>query len=204
MTDAAPRYRAFISYRHADKAWGDWLHRRLEAYRVPAELVGTTGEAGVVPARLAPIFRDREELSASPNLGEKIESALKDSASLIVICSPRAAQSPWVNAEIAFFKRLGRAGRVFAIVVDGEPNAADPAQECFPAALKYERGDGGADDPLAEPMAADAREQGDGRENALLKLIAGLIGVPMTASGSASLRCTGSASAASRLGLRFW
>lgn len=177
-TPAPFRYCAFISYRHADKAWGDWLHRALETYRVPLALVGTEGAGGTVPPRVRPVFRDREELAAAHDLGAEINEALRDSASLVVICSPRSARSKWVNEEILTFKRLGRADRIFPIVVAGEPNAADPAEECFPPALKYELGtDGTLSDRLAEPLAADARDQADGKENAKLKLIAGMLGV---------------------------
>src|SRR5438128_7080248 len=38
--------------------------------------------------------------------------------------------------------------------------------------------DGGISDKTAEPLAADVREGKDGKRNALLKLIAGIIGVP--------------------------
>ena len=172
------RYRAFISYAHDDKAWGDWLHRALEAYHVPATLIGTRGDRGVVPARLRPIFRDREELTAAADLSAELEEALQDSATLVVICSPLAAGSHWVNEEILAFKRLGRGDLILPFVVAGEPNADDHALECFPPALKYELGsDGALSDTLAEPVAADARPEGDGRENAKLKLIAGMIGV---------------------------
>ena len=37
------RFRAFISYSHADDAWARWLMRRLETYRVPSRLVGSAG-----------------------------------------------------------------------------------------------------------------------------------------------------------------
>ena len=48
MSAAAPfKYRAFISYRHKDKVWGDWLHKALESYRVPRELAGQPGKDGV-------------------------------------------------------------------------------------------------------------------------------------------------------------
>lgn len=30
------KYRAFISYSHRDKAWGDWLHRRRSGRRQTA------------------------------------------------------------------------------------------------------------------------------------------------------------------------
>ena len=41
------KYWAFISYSHQDKAWGDWLHKALETYRVPKRIVGRASrEAG--------------------------------------------------------------------------------------------------------------------------------------------------------------
>lgn len=36
----AYKYWAFINYTHQDKAWADWLHERLETYRIPNRLVG--------------------------------------------------------------------------------------------------------------------------------------------------------------------
>ena len=53
-------YRAFISYSHRDKDVAKWLHRRVEAYRIPAKLTGRITTVGEVPRRLRPIFRDRE------------------------------------------------------------------------------------------------------------------------------------------------
>mgnify|MGYP000243350300 CR=1 FL=1 len=63
-------------------------------------------------------------------------------------------------------------------MVSGEPHAADPTLECFPEALRHEVGvDGSLSVAVVEPIAADARSTGDGRRDALLKLIAGLLGV---------------------------
>src|SRR3954469_24346009 len=164
------KYWAFISYSHADAKWGDWLHAALETYRVPSRLVRKARPEGTVPKRIFPVFRDREELASSASLGENIENALRLSRALVVICSPRAAASRWVNEEIKLYKSMGRENRVFCLIVDGEPNAkADSGLlECFPATLR---------EP-AEPIAADAREGKDGKRNALLKLIAGIVGVP--------------------------
>ncbi|BCW88879.1 hypothetical protein sos41_20230 [Alphaproteobacteria bacterium SO-S41] len=174
----ALKYRAFISYRHKDKLWGDWLHKALESYRVPRELVGTPGKDGPIPQRIAPVFRDREDLAASVDLGTDIRNAIAASANLVVICSPGAVASKFVADEIIEFKRLGRSDRIFAIIVEGEPNAADPALECFPDALKFHLApDGTLSTNRTEPIAADAREHADGKENAKLKLIAGLLGV---------------------------
>lgn len=137
-----------------------------------------------VPERLFPIFRDRDELSSSHDLNEVIREALTHSRSLIVVCSPRAASSLWVNKEIIEFKRLGRTASIRCLIVEGEPNASDKPEkypagaECFPAAVRFELGeDGQLSTRRAEVVAADARETGDGKRNALLKLIAGALGV---------------------------
>jgi hypothetical protein len=94
------KYRAFISYSHSDERWAKWLHKALETYSVPKRLVGTETAYGPVPARLAPVFRDRDELATATNLGETLTRALEQSAFQIVICSPAAAKSRWVGEEI--------------------------------------------------------------------------------------------------------
>lgn len=177
------RYWAFISYSHRDKAWGDWLHKAIEGYQVPRRLVGREGRDGPLPRRLFPVFRDREELPSSADLSNNINGSLELSRHLIVICSPRAAVSRWVNEEILAYKRLGREDRILALVVDGEPNATDRPDsgelECFPQALRHRVGpDGRLLPDRVEPIAADARTEGDGKANALLKLLSGLLGVP--------------------------
>jgi len=181
MDVARSKYRAFISYSHQDERWGSWLHRKLETYRVPTRLVGRETARGIIPRRLLPVFRDREELASATDLGDTITAALRDSAALIVICSPAAARSHWVNEEILSFKRLGREHSVFCIIVDGEPNASDteyPDQECFPPALRFHLDEHGAlTGQRTEPIAADARDGKDGKSGAKLKLIAGLLGV---------------------------
>jgi hypothetical protein len=182
MSDSPFKYKAFISYSHQDAKWGDWLHKALETYNIPKAIRGKPNRDGKVPDKLFPIFRDREELPTATDLGAVISNAIEGSAYLIVICSPRSAKSMWVNQEIINFKRLGRENRVLAIIVDGEPNGIDkPGMEdieCFPEALKYVVGeDGELSSERTEPIAADAREGKDGKKNALVKLLAGLLGV---------------------------
>jgi tetratricopeptide (TPR) repeat protein len=177
-----PKYRAFISYSHRDAYWGAWLHRALESYRPPKSLIGTVTARGAVPKRLAPVFRDRDELASDTDLSAVVNQALEQSACQVVICSPEAAKSRWVNKEILAFKRLGREDRVFCFIVAGEPNATDVPQradrECFPPALRFKLGaDGELSTVRAEPIAADARPEKDGKRNAKLKLISGLLGV---------------------------
>ena len=134
-----------------------------------------------MPKRIFPVFRDREELASSSSLGENIQNALRQSRALIVICSPRAAASRWVNEEVKLYKSMGREDRVFCLIVDGEPYASPDSGllECFPKAVRHQLSPQGelSEEP-AEPIAADAREGKDGKRNALLKLIAGIVGVP--------------------------
>ena len=181
-TIAKFKYRAFISYSHQDQAWAQWLHKALETYRVPSRLVGTQTPAGIIPRRLAPIFRDRDELSSATDLSGKVNEALAQSAALIIVCSPRSATSLWVNKEVLAFRRLTHSNPIFCLIVDGEPNASDlagrEAEECFAPALRFQLdADGQPTQERTEPIAADARPGKDGKANAKLKLISGLLDV---------------------------
>jgi tetratricopeptide (TPR) repeat protein len=83
-----------------------------------------------------------------------------------------------VNEEILRFKMLGRSERIIPVIINGEPS--DPLRECFPPALRSKIGpDGAPTGECEEPIAADARSQGDGEELAKYKVIAGLLGVAL-------------------------
>lgn len=166
------RYKAFISYSHRDRKWSAWLQRALESYRVPKRLVGIDGEFGPVPQRLQPVFRDREDLSSASDLSAKVKEALEGSEALIVICSPSAMKSVWVNEEVQFFRGLGREDRIFALIVDGDPQAKDPSGQCFPPALLKD-----PDGKEHEPLAADLRKWADGKLLAKLKIVSGILGI---------------------------
>jgi hypothetical protein len=165
------RYTAFLSYSHKDAAAAGKLHRRLEAYRMPKRLVGTQGARGPVPARLSPIFRDREELPAATDLSETVREALDQSGALIILCSPAAAESLWVAEEIATFRRLHPDRPILAAILDGDP------PECFPKPLRAF----GRDGTWHEPLATDLRPGKDGKQLGLLKLVAGITGVGLDA-----------------------
>jgi WD40 repeat protein len=176
--NVACRYAAFISYASADRAVAGRLHRALERYHIPAALgpVHLSDDARA-RNRLYPVFRDREELP-SGLLAEAIQKALRDSSTLIVVCSPNSARSIWVDKEIRYFESIGRRDRIFAVIASGEPNAAPGREddECFPPALRaaLRRANG---EPELEVVAGDARKGRDGFRNAWLKVVAGIIGV---------------------------
>ena len=161
------RYRAFISYSHRDATVGRRLHRRLERYKVPQRLVGRTTPRGVVPRRLGPIFRDREDLPAADSLTDEVRAALAGSACLIVVCTPAARQSLWVSREVALFRSLHPDRPVLAALIAGTP------AESFPTSLLQGDGDHG----VREPLAADLQPAGDGPRLGFLKLVAGVVGV---------------------------
>lgn len=146
------------------------LHRALERYRVPKRLLGRDSPLGPLGRRLPPFFRDRDELGAADDLAAAVREGLEQSAFLIVVCSPHAAASRWVNEEIRSFVAMGRRERIRLIIVAGEPLSADPVLDCIPPAI--------LENAPGEPLAADARPGQDGREGARLKILAALLGVP--------------------------
>jgi eukaryotic-like serine/threonine-protein kinase len=173
---SAIKYRAFLSYSHRDAAWGKWLHGALERYQIDRDLRGRQTATGLVPETLRPIFRDRDDFSAGHSLSEQTLAALEVSQFLIVLCSPDAARSKYVNEEIRRFKCMGRADRVVPVIIDGAPG--DSERECFPSTLRFKVGpDGALTDEGEEPIAADARPEGDGKEIAKLKVVAALLGL---------------------------
>ena len=152
---APARYRAFISYSHADARFAAWLHRKLEHWPLPGQ------------PRLTPIFIDRAELAAGPDLSSQVREALAGSAALIVLASPAARASRWVAQEVSLFRELHSDRPVLAALLEGEPSDA------FPQALLVHGGQ------AFEPLAADFREGHDGKRLALLKILAGLTAQPL-------------------------
>jgi tetratricopeptide (TPR) repeat protein len=177
MTEPASfKYRAFISYSHADTAQAKWLHRALEGFAIDKDLVGRETAPGPIPKALRPIFRDRDDFTAGHTLSEQTLAALDASAGLVLICSPAAAKSHYVNEETRLFKSRHPERPVIPLIAGGKPG--DPELECFPSALKFKLDpDGQITGEPVELLAADAREDGDGKSLALSKVVAGLLGV---------------------------
>ena len=178
----APAFCAFVSYSHTDERHAAWLQKALERWKVPRRLVGSEARFGPIPERLGKVFLDRDELPSASSLSDEIQAALAASDTLVVICSPAAARSRWVNEEIRCFKALGKAHRVLAMIVAGEPWASDrpeeAGEECFPEALRYTvDATGELTQERTELIAADLRPGKDGKQAALLKVVAGILGV---------------------------
>ncbi len=171
MSKPAFRYRAFISYSSQDKSQAERLHRALEAYRVPSGV-----DADLKPdRRLGRFFRDDDEIGATADIGDSVRAAIRDAESLVVLCSPAAARSAWVDAEILHFRRTGRGDRVFAIIIDGIPNSGDPATECFPPSLRSRDRHPSSGRMPMEPLGLYFRREPFSRLQT--RLVAGLLGI---------------------------
>jgi WD40 repeat protein len=137
------RYDAFISYSRRDMAFAVQLQKALERYRLPRL-------AGKVRRRLR-IFRDQSDLIGADYF-DSIDAALTESAKLILVCSPEAARSMYVNDEVRRFVERRGADNIIPLLLSGLPNnEVSPEQEdgkAFPPALC---------EALEMPLAIDYR-----------------------------------------------
>lgn len=161
-------YFAFISYKREDAEWALWLQRKLENYHLPSkiikehpELPQKVQETSQIRPRL---FRDITELGGG-SLPQNIESALKNSGYLIVICSRESAKSEWVDKEIQGFIKMGRVKKIIPFIIDGKPY--DLQKECYTKSLHELKG---TDD---EPIGININDLG--REAAAVKVIATML-----------------------------
>jgi WD40 repeat protein len=86
-------YDAFISYNRRQDAWlAPALQVGLERFAKPWHQV-----------RALRVFRDTASLAASPELWGSVEEALRASRWFILLASPEAARSEWVDREVAWW-----------------------------------------------------------------------------------------------------
>ena len=166
------RYRAFLSYRSADKTQAAWLHRALERYRVPRALLSKQDEVSRVTKRVGRIFRDRDEARTVEDLETLIAAELKRSEQLVVLCTPDAVSpGSWVPREIELFRQLRPGANVHTVIGGGEPPGI------FPPQLLGAKVGGGTVQPLAADLRSRRAGGQDGRRRAVVKIVAGLLGV---------------------------
>ena len=156
------KYLAFISYKREDEKWAKWLQHKLEHYKLPPSLRKTDSS---IPERVRPVFKDTTDLAGGV-LEKAIKEALHSSKYLVVICSPRAAQSPWVCKEVQEFIDSGREEYIIPFIIDGEPNSSNISIECFPKNLKELTGN-------RELLGININEMG--RDAALVKVVARML-----------------------------
>ena len=109
VMDEQQEYDAFLSYSSADKRNVARIQSFLQGYRHGR------------PSRRVAIFRDYSDLSAG-ELSERIHNALTVSRFLIVVSSPQAAESKWVEEEIRIFDAQNMdPSRICVAVLEGNP-----------------------------------------------------------------------------------
>lgn len=114
-----------------------------------------------VAQECSPIFRDTTDFSSFP-LEKSIQHGLQSSEFLIVICSPRAVNSPWGCKEVQTFINLGREDYIIPFIIEGEAQSVNSSKECFPQVLKNLSGS-------RELLGVNVNE--NGRDSAAIKVI---------------------------------
>lgn len=109
-TNSDAEFDAFLSHSSADRRCVARIQSFLEAYRF--------GD----PKRRVKVFRDYSDLPAG-ELFHEIEQALAASRFLVVVSSPAAAESRWVDKEIRAFDTIhDDSSRISVAVLDGPIN----------------------------------------------------------------------------------
>lgn len=99
-TSGSAGYDAFISYSHAaDGQLAPALQTGLQSLGKPWHR-----------RRALRVFRDKTSLSATPELWPTIEQALAGSRFFVVLASPEAAASRWVDQEVSWWRSRDRGG----------------------------------------------------------------------------------------------
>ena len=145
MAESMPAraYDGFMSYSHAaDDLLAPRLQSALQRFAKPWWR-----------RRAVRIFRDESSLSANPHLWSSITEALDTSGWFVLLLSPDAAQSDWVNQEISYWVEHRDPKKILPVVTDGSFGWAegDVSGEAVPPALRG----------VAEVPPVDARPDED-------------------------------------------
>ena len=115
-------YNAFISYSHAaDGKLAPALQAGLQRFAKPWYRL-----------RALHIFRDQTNLSLNPSLWSSIQAALDQSDWFIVLASPEAAASKWVDREIEYWLKGRPVERILMVLTEGTMKW-DASQRAFDA-----------------------------------------------------------------------
>jgi WD40 repeat protein len=107
---AHDRFDAFVSYSHAaDGLLAPRLQAALQTFAKPWWR-----------RRALRVFRDESSLSANPHLWSSITTALDHAEWFVLLLSPDAAASPWVNREVEYWLDHKVADRILPVITDGE------------------------------------------------------------------------------------
>ena len=104
------RYNAFLSYSHAgDADLAASVQSSLQRFARPW-----------YQTYALRVFRDQTGLSANPALWNSIVSALGESEYLLLLASPHAAESKWVNQEVEWFLKSRTPEKILIVITGGQ------------------------------------------------------------------------------------
>ncbi len=162
-------YRAFISYSHQEQDLARRLHARLETFVIPGDVASAlAGQA------LGAVFLDEAVLGAAHDLSNTIRHALDNADALVLLASPAAAKSRWVNEEVIYFRAQKPDAPCLPIIARGRPDAGDADDQCYPPGLRFKIREGQLTTDTHDALGSDIVK--DGEDVAFLKLVAGIIG----------------------------
>lgn len=124
----------FLSYSRKDEEFAKRLEEALENFSLPKGI-----KADSISTNRLRVFRDKNDLV--PTEGDyykTIEGYLKRSAYLVIVCSPNARRSRYVDKEVEVFLQVNEAKRVIPVLLSGKPNnecADSPEESAFPESL---------------------------------------------------------------------
>lgn len=129
------KYFAFISYKSDDliEAWS--LKKRLDSYKLPTILCKQYNKKRK-PTHEA--FLDKTNIQPG-DLTDELRENLDNSRYLIVVCSPRSAESKYVTEEIEWFTRNGRENEMFLFIIESDPDPSKIEKSFNPAIRKVEK-----------------------------------------------------------------
>lgn len=104
------KFAAFISYSHAtDEDLGPLLQEGIEKFAKPW-----------YRARTRRVFLDNSVLAAESDLTQAILDGLGQAENFLLLASPAAAESTWVDKEVAWWLENRDRAKLFVLVTDGE------------------------------------------------------------------------------------
>lgn len=133
----AAGYHAIISYRERQDSWlAPAFQVGLERFAKPWYRI-----------RALRVFRDTASLAASPERWASVEAALRASRWFVLLTSPEAARSSWVDREVSWWLANRPAGRLLFVATAallrwdteaGDLAAATPVPPALRAAFRAE------------------------------------------------------------------
>ncbi|MGB6209211.1 toll/interleukin-1 receptor domain-containing protein, partial [Mycobacterium sp.] len=108
-SEAALDYDAFLSYAHRDQEVAAAIQKALHS-------IGRR----LGQLRALRVFRDTTNLEANPDLWSKITTALDSARYLIVVLSPQAAASVWVDKEVSYWLEGRGREHLMLVVAKGD------------------------------------------------------------------------------------